>query len=413
MALDQEHLARVALDRAVEAIGDHLQLRRLIGRNLPRSGFEVDGVEIDARHQLPHRRAVTDLVERVAAVDPVYRRCQQGVVDQFRRRYVGLDDVAIVGNADDRRRQVDIEAADRARIAIAIVDDDDLAAFAVASEPPQQLAVAADNGDDLRAVGTNHDRAGFAAHLLGLDVARAKAEAILFVVANERLAGGVDHDHPAGFGEDPAAALVAFLPLAAEIFHATRPLWRGALRSGCQGLGGRRRWWKWCGDSWWRTACQRGSTRGRCALLPAGCGWRRNSVRRRRSTRRWLPAGPSRRRRAGAATRGRRGRGLGLRSGGRRRCLAGRGSRFFTLSQLLFWLPCGRRRRRGLDLRGGGRRRCLAGRWPRFFTLSQLLFWLPCRRRRGRGLSLQTSGRWRCLARRGRRPLSFAQLLLL
>src|SRR5438270_12495112 len=179
MALDQEHLARVALDRAVEAIGDHLQLRRLIGRNLPRSGFEVDAVEIDARHQLPHRRTVTDLVERVAAVDPVYRRCQHGVVDQFRRRNIGLDDVTVERNADHRRRQVDIEATHRARIAIAIVDDDDLAALAVPPDPAQQLAVAADNGDDLRAVWTDHDRAGFATHLLGLDVARSEAEALL------------------------------------------------------------------------------------------------------------------------------------------------------------------------------------------------------------------------------------------
>ena len=90
-------------------------------------------------------------------------------------------------------------------------------------DPAQQLAVAADHGDDLRAVGTNHDGAGFAADLLGLDIARAVTEAILLVVTNERLAAGIDNDDPAGFGEDLAAALIAFLPRATEIFHAARP----------------------------------------------------------------------------------------------------------------------------------------------------------------------------------------------
>ena len=48
----------------------------------------------------------------------------------------------------------------------------------IAAYPAQQLAVAADHGDDLAAVGTNHDGAGFAADLLGLDVARAEAESV-------------------------------------------------------------------------------------------------------------------------------------------------------------------------------------------------------------------------------------------
>src|SRR6202043_1142426 len=108
------------------------------------------------------------------------------------------DDIAVEWNTDNRRRQVDIEAADRAGIAIAVVDDDDLAALPVPPDPAQQLAVAADHGDDLRAIGTDHDGTGFTADHLGLDVTRAEAEAILFVVANERLAGGVDHDHAAG-----------------------------------------------------------------------------------------------------------------------------------------------------------------------------------------------------------------------
>ena len=87
----------------------------------------------------------------------------------------------------------------------------------VAADPAQQLAVAADHGDDLRAVGTDHDGAGFAADLLGPDVARAVAEAIDFVVADERLAAGIANDDAAGLGDDGAAALLGLAPLAAEI----------------------------------------------------------------------------------------------------------------------------------------------------------------------------------------------------
>src|SRR6266849_2115664 len=268
MALDQEHLARVALDRPIEAVCDRLQTCRLIGRNLPRSGCEVDGVEIDARHQLPHRRAVADFVERITPLDPVNRWRLHRLVNQVRRRVLGVDDVAVVGNADDRRRQVDIKSADRAGIAIAVVDDDDLTASLVTANPAQQLAVAADHGDDLAAVGTDHDGPGFAADLLGLDVARAETEAILFVVANERLARGIDHDDPAGFGEDLAAALIALLPRAAEIFHAARSLWRRARSNRGQGLGRRRRGRKRRGHRWRRATYERSSA-GRQRGLPA------------------------------------------------------------------------------------------------------------------------------------------------
>ena len=104
MALDQEYRARVGRDRAVEPVGDRLQLRRLIGGDFPRSGFEVDAVEVDARHALAHRGAVADFVERIATFDPLHRRRDHGVVEQLRRRVVGLDDVAIPRNAKDRRR---------------------------------------------------------------------------------------------------------------------------------------------------------------------------------------------------------------------------------------------------------------------------------------------------------------------
>src|SRR6266403_4331839 len=231
VALDQEHLARVARDRPIESVRDRLQLRRLIRWNLPRPGFEVDAVEVDARHQLPHRRAIADFVERITPRDPLHRRRLHGLVNEVGRGVLGFDDVAVVGNADHRRRQVDVKAADRARIAIAVVDDDDFAAAVVAANPPQQLAVATGHRDDLAAIGANHDGAGFAADLLGPDVARAEAESILFVVANEGLAAGIDDDDPTWFGEDLAAALIAFPPRAAEVIQALWPLCRGTRRS--------------------------------------------------------------------------------------------------------------------------------------------------------------------------------------
>src|SRR5579871_5541954 len=217
MTLDQEHFARVAPDRPVEAVGDHLQPRRLVWRNIPGPGDEVDGVEVDARHHQPYRRAVADFIEREAPVDPVHRWSFQRVVDHLGRGDGRFDDVTVVRNPDHRRRQFDIEAADRGSIAEAVIDDDDLAAVAIAANPAQQMSVRAGDGDDLRAIGPEHDGAVFAADLLGADIARAVAEALVLVVADEGLTARIDHDHTAGLGEDLAAALIAFLALAAEV----------------------------------------------------------------------------------------------------------------------------------------------------------------------------------------------------
>src|SRR5258705_8086220 len=239
VALDQEHHARVGLYRAVQAICDGLQLRRLIGRNLPRSGFEVDAVEVDAWHALAHACAVTDFVERIAPFDPLHRRRDHGFVDQFGRRGLGLDDIAIARNQEDRRRQIDIETADRARIAVAVVDDDDLAAALVATDSAQQLAVAAGDRDDLRAVGTDHDGAVFATDGLGLDVARTITEAVDFVVADEGLPARSADDNPAPLGDDRAAPLLDFPALAAEFIQPARLL-PGCARGDRLGLPNRR-----------------------------------------------------------------------------------------------------------------------------------------------------------------------------
>src|SRR3984893_7738739 len=125
-------------------------------------------------------------------------------------------------------------------MALAVVDDVELTALAIPPDPAQHLAVAADHGDDLGAIRTYHDGAGFVAELLSPDIARAVPESIFLVVTDERLAAGIDHDDPAGFGEDLAAALIAFLARATEVFHAARPLRRRTRRDRGQGSGRRR-----------------------------------------------------------------------------------------------------------------------------------------------------------------------------
>src|SRR6266403_1549608 len=114
--------------------------------------------------------------------------------------FLGIDDVPIVGHADHWRRQVDIEAADRLRVAIGVVDDDDLAAPFVAADAAQQPAITGDHGNDLRAVRPDHDGTGFAADGLGLDVTRTIAEAIEIVAADILL--------PARVADDNAVRLV-------------------------------------------------------------------------------------------------------------------------------------------------------------------------------------------------------------
>ena len=110
-----------------------------------------------------------------------------------------------------------------ARTAVAVVDDDDLAAALIAADTAQQLAVAADHGDDLRAVGPDHDGAGVAADDRGLDVTRAVAEAVHLAVTDILLSAGIANDDPARLGDDGAAALLGLAALATEVVEALRP----------------------------------------------------------------------------------------------------------------------------------------------------------------------------------------------
>ena len=250
-------------------------------------------------------------------------------------------------------------------------------------------------------------------------------------MTDERLTRGIDHDDPARFGEDLAAALIAFLPRATEILHAAWPR-RGRARSNRgQRRGGRRRGRKRRGHRGWRTArercaCRRlpdcGRSRARCCRsrgvrLRASlwrCAWRNLRLRRDRWGSLW--SGTCRRR-------------------CRRRCRsAGRGlrccRRSFPLSLSLALLrlrrwrwrafllrlygrPSGRRSRRFRRRRGwrcsGGSRRCGMRRCCRRRRRS---WWRRgsrwrCRYRRRRGRAMWRGGcrrrrMWRCSSRRCR-----------
>src|SRR6202051_1185455 len=128
----------------------------------------------------------------------------------------------------------------------------------------QWRPLAAHDGDELGAVGANHDGAGLATDLLGPNVARAEAESILFVVTNERLAAGIDEHDPTWFGENLAPALIAFPPRATEVIQALRSLWRGTRSNRGRGLGRRR-----------RGRNRRGACRRRTALSNELGSWRR------------------------------------------------------------------------------------------------------------------------------------------
>ncbi|MGY3370532.1 hypothetical protein ACVWZL_007657 [Bradyrhizobium sp. GM2.4] len=376
MTFDQEHHARVGLDRTVETVRDRLQLRRLVRWDGPRSGLEVDRVEVDARHLHANIRAVADLVERVATVDPLHRRRHHRLVDHVRRGLLGVDDIAIVGHVDDGRRRVDIETADRLRIAVAVVDDDELAPGRVPADSPQQPTVLTYNGNDLAAVGTDHHGAGIGADSFGADVAGAIAEAIEIVAADVGLPTRIADDDAVRLGVDGAAAFDRLAALVAVVGdggadHGTgddtctdrerRQVTLRRTRRWRQGRGRRGR------------GAERRRNRGRRVLRPVG---RRGRSRRARHGARCSGAGGgSRRPGRGACLRlGRRSSGSGCTSrrrttlasrgrchgatGGRRRCR----SRSCTRRRRRTW-TAGRRRRSATGSRRGRRRG--RGAWSR------------------------------------------------
>src|SRR5262249_29892269 len=138
-------------------------------------------------------------------------------------------------------RQGDEEAADRARITIGIVDDDDLAAGGIAPDAPEQLAVGTDHRDYLRAIGPEHDSACLAAHDLGPDIARAVAEAVELVVTHELLAARIADDEPAGLHDDGAAAFLHLAALGTEVVDVAWSLRSRIRRDRCERCCGRRR----------------------------------------------------------------------------------------------------------------------------------------------------------------------------
>ncbi len=168
----------------------------LIGRELPRSGVELD-VEVDVGHVVPEQLAVAHLVERVGLGDGVDRRRDEDIVDAGFVGAIGIDDIAVARNSDHRRRHVDEHL--RLRAGEAVVDDHDLAAVAVPPHAPQQMALVIVDVDDLHAVRTQHDGVGLVAAPLDMHIAGADRETVDLVVAD---------DHPVVFLDDGAVGLL-------------------------------------------------------------------------------------------------------------------------------------------------------------------------------------------------------------
>ena len=121
------------LNGAIDSVRNAGQRIDLLGRKLPRPGFERHRIEIDPRHPIPQRRGVADFIERVGSLNGFDRLSQQRLVEQRRIGLLCFHDVALTRNANHRRRQVDEEAAKaaasrKARFTRTIVDNDDFAA---------------------------------------------------------------------------------------------------------------------------------------------------------------------------------------------------------------------------------------------------------------------------------------------
>src|SRR6187551_1127857 len=157
VAFDQKHLARVAIDRTVQAVRDHLQARDLIGRELPGTAVEVD-VEIDSRHPFAQRVAVTYLVDRIAILyRDDWRRGERG--EYLCRAGAVRVHVVAVAIADAHRRQVDEYIHVRTPPAErTVVDDHHLVAGVVTPHAADQAAMLIRGVDDTHAVRTLDNR---------------------------------------------------------------------------------------------------------------------------------------------------------------------------------------------------------------------------------------------------------------
>src|SRR5216683_1491148 len=224
MALDQEHLVGIAPDHLIDRLGDIREQRDLVRSDLPRSELEGDRVQIDAPHAVAQRRTEADFVERVGALDRLDRRRFQRRKDSLSRSVFHFDDVFVPRDHDARRRQrhEDFYASGTPH---AVVDQDELAAVPGPAHTAQQAAALVDVSNDLHVARTPHQCDDFAAAALDAHVLPGQAEALDFVMTDERAAVLAD-DHAVIRLFDHGAlpvVLGALLPLLAHRFELLRP----------------------------------------------------------------------------------------------------------------------------------------------------------------------------------------------
>src|SRR5262249_17806446 len=135
----------------------------LLGRDLPGTGVEGDGVDVDAAHAITQRDVVPDLVERVGALDVDQGRSLERLVEERRGRGAHVDDVALARNGDDRCRKPEDEpggGSDREPgadpRADPVVDDDHLAPIRPPADAANEPSVGAGDVDDLVTAGARN-----------------------------------------------------------------------------------------------------------------------------------------------------------------------------------------------------------------------------------------------------------------
>src|SRR5262249_22746443 len=144
----------------------------------------------------------------------IYWRGPQRIVDVIRRRIFGINNIALVWDADDWRRQIDEKADRHGRSAIVVVDDDDFSSIRRASIAAQQAAALIAHGIDARAVRPLEKRHCLGTALLNMHVARLPPKPISVVVADNGASALLDNDSSRFLDHDAAALadLAAFAP---------------------------------------------------------------------------------------------------------------------------------------------------------------------------------------------------------
>ena len=190
-----------------------------LSRHGPRSGVEVDRVDVDRADVVAHVRAVADLVQRVAVWRRDQRRRGQGLVEQPLVGVAVVDHVAVTWDAQRRRRQQDdILGIGADGAAVTVVDHHDLATVRIAAHAAQHPARRIGVGHDADAAGAVDDVDEVVAAALAPHVVAEVAESLVLVVDDEA-AAVLLHDGAARLADEHAVALAHLAPLAADVLE--------------------------------------------------------------------------------------------------------------------------------------------------------------------------------------------------